>query len=645
MLSKAFSYLFAAFAVVHTASAAAITRSTEYDYIVVGSGAGGGPLACRLAMAGFNTLLIEAGNDQSSNINTTVPGYQAVVTEDPALRWDIFVNHYQDQSRAQLDPKYTWETGPYEYHVGPDPPAGAKPLGILYPRSGTLGGCVTHNALIWITPDASDWNNIAEITGDSSWDANNMAQYLDKVYEWLPTGPTDPSILVKDLMLTQHLVGGAAVMGVGPDPVNALSALAGTLLENPNSQTNPDRDSTQGFYQIPLIQKNGARTAVREFILDTVAAGHPLTVMENTYVTKVVFDHSGSTPQAVGVEYLQGEYLYTASPRSGGKGTPGAVNATKEVILAGGTYNTVQMLKLSGIGAQSELNSFGIPMVANRPGVGTNMQDRYEIPVNVIHPNDFPILNGCTFDGKPHDQCLTQWEDNPYVLSARGAYATDGLAATMGARSNYASDSDLDLFIFGGPVDFTGYFPGWADAAVADHKHFSWYTLKAHTRNTAGTVQLKSTNPLDTPLINFNYFDTGTTAGGADVLDLDAMIQAINMSREALSQYNEYSILGGTPFIEQEPGPSVQTNEEIGNYIKDRAWGHHACCTAQIGSTSNPDAVLDSEFRVIGVNGLRVVDASVFPRIPGIFIQAPIMMVSEKAADVIINGGSSSKKY
>lgn len=142
--------------------------SLEYEYIVVGSGAGGGPLASRLARAGHSTLLIEAGNDQGGNINITVPGYQGVVTQDPKLRWDVFVNHYQDQERARRDPKYTWEISPFEYHVGPDPPEGATPRGILYPRAGTLGGCVTHNALIWILPHDSDWDDVMEVTGDDS---------------------------------------------------------------------------------------------------------------------------------------------------------------------------------------------------------------------------------------------------------------------------------------------------------------------------------------------------------------------------------------------------------------------------------------------------------------------------------------------
>lgn len=116
------------------------------------------------------------------------------------------------------------------------------------------------------------------------------------------------------------------------------------------------------------------------------------------------------------------------------------------------------------------------------------------------------------------------------------------------------------------------------------------------------------------------------------------MIQAVNMSREANQRYYNYDILLGTNFTEQRPGQDVQGDEEIGQFIKDEAWGHHACCTAAIGNTADPNAVLDSKFRVIGVDNLRVVDASVFPSIPGIFIQAPIFMISEKAADVILNG-------
>lgn len=108
------------------------TVAGEFEYIVVGSGGGGGPLASRLAQNGHSVLLIEAGNDQAGNDNLTVPGYQAAVTQDPKLRWDIYVNHYQDLARAKRDPKFVYILPDGTEYVGQNPPAGAKPKGILY---------------------------------------------------------------------------------------------------------------------------------------------------------------------------------------------------------------------------------------------------------------------------------------------------------------------------------------------------------------------------------------------------------------------------------------------------------------------------------------------------------------------------------
>lgn len=119
-----------------------------------------------------------------------------------------------------------------------------------------------HNALIWILPFASDWDNIASITGDSTWSNTNMQQYYNKVYEWQPNEPTDPTIILRDTKLIKHLAGGAAVQGVGPPPLDAATGLGNVLLNNPNNPV-PNRDSTQGFFNIPLIMKDGTRVSVR----------------------------------------------------------------------------------------------------------------------------------------------------------------------------------------------------------------------------------------------------------------------------------------------------------------------------------------------------------------------------------------------
>lgn len=471
-----------------------------------------------------------------------------------------------------------------------------------------------------------------------------MLQYYSKVDEWQPVNPTDPTIVLRDLKLARHLAAGAQVQGVQLPLVDTVTGLAELLAVDPNSRL-PGRDSIQGFFQIPLIQEGGTRTSVRERIVNVVAQGNPLTIRPNCLVTNIVFDTNSTTPKAIGVDFLDGSQLYSANAyyNPNVQGTPGRVTATKEVIIAGGAFNTPQILKLSGIGPADELQSLGIPVVKDLPGVGVNMQDRYEIPVNVVHPSPFDILQNCTFDLKPHDLCLQQWLDNPDVLAARGAYATDGLAATMIVRSPTADDTSFDNCIFAGPVNFTGYFPYWGDAAVRYHTAFSWYSLLRGGRNKAGTVKLRSKNPREQPQIDFNYFNEGTTANGEDEKDLDAIVNAIGLARQALADYNSLpqSLLPGDQFVEDRPGAQVQSDADLKQFIKDQAWGHHASCTCKIGADDDPMAVLDSQFRVRGVQNLRVVDASMFPHIPGIFIQSPIFIAAEKAADVISSGSST----
>jgi choline dehydrogenase len=186
---------------------------------------------------------------------------------------------------------------------------------------------------------------------------------------------------------------------------------------------------------------------------------------------------------------------------------------------------------------------------------------------------------------------------------------------------------DYGLLSFGGPVNFRGYFPGYSYNATEFHNWWSWAILKSHPRNTAGSVTLKSADPLDTPNILFNYFDTGN--GDYDK-DLQQITEAIRTSRNALNNQP-------TKFNEILPGGNVQTTAQIKEYVKNTAWGHHCSSTCPIGVDSDPYAVLDSSFRVRKVQGLRVVDASVYPRIPGTFTAASTYLVGEKAADVILS--------
>lgn len=270
------------------------------------------------------------------------------------------------------------------------------------------------------------------------------------------------------------------------------------------------------------------------------------------------------------------------------------------------------------------MKKFDIPVVVDLPGVGTNLQDHYEISVQGSVKNDFSALDGCTFEGDAADPCIKRY--NTPILGNRGIYASPGLGATMFYQSSVAEKNNWDIFAFGGPVNFRGYFPNYSVNATAVHNLFSWAILKAHPRNTAGTVSLQSADPLDVPAITYNYFDTGV---GEYEKDVTAMAEAIALTRNAFASQL-------VPVTEVLPGADVDTPEEIADYIKDSAWGHHASSTCPIGADDDKMAVLDSNFNVRGTKGLRVVDASVFPRIPGTFTAVSTYMVAEKAADVIL---------
>lgn len=610
--------------------------------MILTTNVGGGPLAARLAMAGHKTLLIEAGDDQGASQNYTVPSFNAKVSEDPNLSWNFFVKHYADEKRQALDFKTSYETPDGGLYTGLSPPAGSVQKGTLYPRTGSLGGCTAHNALIAVYPHQSDFQNIASITGDDSWAPDAMRKYFVKLeknayltdgaghgYEgWLGTQYAPIDIVTSDPQLLS-LVGGAA-FALG-NKTNAIVNL-GTLVAGDANADTKARDSDPGLFQIPLSTADGKRTGSREFVVAVRDATYnngtkmyPLDVRLNAHVTKVTFDETATPPRATGVEFLDGQYLYKASPKNtGAKGTAGSVTASREVIVSGGTYNSPQLLKLSGVGPADELKKHSIPVVVDLPGVGTNLQDHYEISVQGEVDNDFSALDGCTFKGDSADPCIDRY--NTPVLGNRGIYASPGLGATMFYQSSTAEQNNWDIFAFGGPVNFRGYFPNYSINATAVHNLFSWAILKSHPRNNAGTVTLQSADPLDVPAITYNYFDTGV---GEYQKDVTAMTEAIALTRDAFKRQV-------VPITEVLPGKDVDTDEKVGEYIKNSAWGHHASSTCPIGADDDKMAVLDSSFKVRGTAGLRVVDASVFPRIPGTFTAVSTYMVAEKAADVIL---------
>lgn len=355
-------------------------------------------------------------------------------------------------------------------------------------------------------------------------------------------------------------------------------------------------------------------------------------------MTKVRFDESGTVPKAVGVDYLEGASLYRADPRSSSatETGSGSVNATREVILAAGAFNTPQLLKLSGVGPRDELESFDIPVVVDLPGVGGNMQDRYEATLVGKTNSDFVITSKCTFLRSMPDPCLDAYTSGIDPIT-KGVYGTNGIAIAIIQKSSVAED-EPDLLISGAPANFRGYFPGYANDSLSDAQHWAWIVLKAHSRNNAGTVKLQSTDPRDMPLINFYSFDEGVNANGEGDKDLQAVYEGFEFGRRAFSGLVP---LDGS-FPETWPGANTSDEADVKEFLQNEAWGHHASCTAAIGADGDPNAVLDSNFKVRGVEGLRVVDASIFPKIPGFYIALPLYMASQKASSVIISDAKSS---
>lgn len=604
-----------------------------YEYIVVGSGAGGGPLAANLAKAGHRVLLLEAGSNEES-FTYQVPAFHGLASEDDAQKWSFFVRHYESEAQQARDDKYQQQEG-----------------GVLYPRAGALGGCTAHHAMITIYPHKSDWDEIATLMGDPSWSDRNMRKYFERLERcqyvdapshaednptrhgfsgWLTTNTADPFLVIGDKPLKRILRAAAheSLLRVGNLWTRLKVKLEGHL--DPNDwRWRKTNQSPEGLVFTPLSTNEGKRVGVREYVRRVHdACPNNLTITLFALATRVLFeDLPGGGKRAVGVEYLDGQHLYRADPHADPTPQAGVrrtVRASREVIVAGGAFNTPQLLMLSGIGPTAELEKHGIKVEVPLAGVGQNLQDRYEVGVVSEMAEDFSILKGATFKppdprGQP-DPVFAEW------VKGKGVYTTNGAVASLIKRST-PDKPDPDLFIFGVVGLFRGYYPGYSKDAVQNKNFFTWAVLKAHTRNRAGSVTLRSHDPRDTPHVNFRYFDEGSAGHEEDV---DAVVEGIETARRIMKE------AGDIVKHEVVPGGMIQTREQLKQFVKDNAWGHHASCSCKMGPKSDPMAVVDGNFRVYGTNNLRVVDASIFPRIPGFFIVTSVYMISEKASDVIL---------
>ncbi|CAI6315842.1 unnamed protein product [Periconia digitata] len=606
----------------------------EYDYVIVGSGPGGGPLAANLASSGASVFLIEAGGDNSRDIAQALPARQAFSAENAPHSWQYFVEHYgNNETQARRDWKYTYRQTNGSLYTGLDPPAGATPLGNMYPRGATLGGSAQVNAmnLAW-APD-NEWDYIAELTGDSTWGHENMRRLFMEMENctYVPHGTpghgfdgflqTTISNHDRDMMnpgIASFFSEMFRVVEGIEVSANDTAEMARLIARDVNGIESDRYESKISGRMNAINPSSGNRSGVADHLNNIVAGGHPLTISLNSLAQKVLFEDCEGTPKAIGVEYQVGEGLYSAGQQydESQTGEVKTVRAKKEVILSAGTFNTPQILKLSGVGPRDELEEHNIPIVAELPAVGNFMQDNYEAPL-IIRASEPWIVNTsspCTNTFNASDPCFLLWQNNgtgPYT-SGGGFYFT--------ARSSQSWDNDSDLFFLGAPGrSRSGFFPGYSNGTV-EPNYWATSMIKMQTSNAAGTVKLLSTDPRIAPAINFNYF-----AENAD-RDLQALTEAAEM---LLAGYD------GTGIPYELITPS---RDNMRQGILDESFSHHATSTCRMGpdSATVEEACVDTKFRVKGIKSLRVVDASVWPRVPGAFPNGPTFTMSMKASEVIL---------
>lgn len=543
----------------------------EFDFVIVGAGSSGCVMANRLTACGrFKVLLLEAGpTDQKNPLIKMPAGIAALV-----------------YSR-----KYTWQ-----YWSTPQTHLGNRQM--FQPRGKTLGGSSSINACVNIRGNAADFNLWADL-GCDGWSYDEVLPYFKKSESYAPLQQGHNSELSRfhgnDGPL--HISSSAHL-----NPVSAAFVQAGIQAGWPENQDFNGASQT-GFGIYKSYHKEGQRFSNARAYLWPVMNRPNLTVITDIRVSRIVFEGK----RATGVEYLS-------------QGLTKLAKARREVVLSAGTFNTPQILMLSGVGSRTELDRHGIQVHHDLPGVGKNLQDHLDV---------FLVMKakpGVTISLNPLALGRRFLELFKYIFFKKGEFSSH-LAEAGGFVKSAESEPIEDLQFHVVPLPATRH--GLNLWPMFGHYSYSImaYDLRPLSR---GEVRLKSADPMQDPEIDPNY--------GAHQRDIDRLVKAIKILRNVVMQ----PALKAYSRSESAPGEGVQTDSQLERWVRQTAeTAYHPVGTCKMGVDDM--AVVDSRLRVRGLTGLRIVDCSIMPTLVGGNTNAAATMIAEKAADMVLQEFTAQK--
>jgi choline dehydrogenase len=529
----------------------------------------------------YDVIIVGGGSAGSAlgNRLTADPSNRVLVLEAgrPDYLWDVFI-----QMPAALPFPIGSRLYDWKYESEPEPFMGGRR--IYHARGKVLGGSSSINGMIFQRGNAMDYERWASDPGMETWDYAHCLPYFKRM----------ETCLAADLDDGFRGHAGPLTLERGP----ATSPLFGAFFEAVQQAGYELTDDVNGYRQegFAPFDRNihrGRRLSAARAYLHPVMSRANLDVRTRAFVTRILFEGN----RAVGVEYVHGP------------GEPKTAHAG-EVVLCGGAINSPQLLQLSGVGAAAELEALGIEVVHDLPGVGEHLQDHLEAYVQHACSQPVSVAPYMKWRYRP-------WVGFRWLVFRSGPGATNHFEAGGFARSNDDVAYPNLMFHF---LPIAVRYDGSAPAS--DHGY--QVHIGPMYSDARGSVKIVSADPRVHPALRFNYLSTDQ--------DRREWVEAIHVTRDILGQPAFAPFDAG----ELSPGPSVSSDAEILDWVaRDAETALHPSCTARMGVDDR--SVTDPlTMRVHGVEGLRVVDASVMPYVTNGNIYAPVMMVAEKAADLIL---------